>query len=324
MAVRCRWASDQTYCMKLEAASLGHALAGTPSADVAAAKAGKRTYDGEKAQACLDAFGTAGCDNYLAAFASTYGLACKEVFIGGSVPDGDPCISSSECLLGSTCEIIASDLCIGTCTHSTSCVYGPPCPKDQVCDENGGVCVTPVPPGAADEACGTNDTCQTGLYCDIGGACHPIGAEGQSCWAEWGCAAGLTCTPNDGRSIPISEEGICRKIAAKGEPCQAVNQCGGILLSAIHCDMTSQVCVDNTSDGPCFSTDPSDIGRNGCDPFTSYCDGSTSTLTCRPYALAIGDPCNGNNPECGLFAWCQPDPVNVTPALCAAYPVCTP
>jgi hypothetical protein len=123
-----------------------------------------------------------------------------------------------------------------------------------------------------------------------------------------------------------SSAGVCRKIAGKGQPCQAVNQCGGIIWSAIKCDMSSNICVDNTSDGPCFTADTDFRAANGCDPFTSYCDDSTSTLTCKPYTAALGDPCTVNRAECGVAAMCKQDPNDstYTKGFCTSPTICQP
>jgi hypothetical protein len=213
--------------------------------------------------------------------------ACQGTFSSGTTADGYACAADVECLPGSYCYVYTGGSCTGICTRSSTC------------------------------------QCPIGQYCSLFDGCQPQGKEGDYCDWVTGCAAGLTCTPTND---PTTIVAACRKIAGKGEPCEAVNQCGGIIWSTIKCDMTSHVCVDNTSDGACFSVDSDARAANGCDPFTSYCDDSTSTLTCKPYTAALGDPCIVNRAECGVSAWCQPDPNDSTgmKGFCTANSTCTP
>jgi hypothetical protein len=306
--------------MALAAGRMSLARAGDLAADVAAAKAGKTKYDGHQARVCLDALASASCNGFLPTIESV-GPACLGIFSGGNTSNGEPCISQSQCRAGSYCMISSPDLCTGTCAPTTSCAFGPPCPKGQVCDLNQGTCVAAIPAAATGEPCGNQEhACQSGLYCAFSmpfDLCMPLGKEGEGCGEVWGCAAGLICTPSD----PTTKMGVCRRVAAKGEPCQAVNQCGGFEASSITCDMTLRVCVDNTSDGPCFTGPPA---ASGCNPFTSYCD--ASTLMCKPIATIGGSCTVADAGNCGLWTDCQSDPNDSTGTngFCTAYPVCTP
>lgn len=324
MWTRCHLSSDQAYCVAVQSTL-------TPSdrlvREVAAVKAGKAKYNGQKARACLDAFAGISCDELMSGSSGDPSRACQGIFSGGTTADGDSCLDTVECHPGSNCALATTDACAGVCTSGwTGCQEDSQCAQGQVCDglwPNDGECVTPRRPGAtADSSCGTWASCQPGLYCSLWNGCQLQGNEGDSC--DWfsGCTAGLVCTSEAG----TSGSHICRRVAAKGEPCQTDYQCGGLIWSTITCDMTLHVCVDNTSDGPCFSVGSDSRAANGCDPFTSYCDDSTSTLTCRPYTAAIGDPCTVNRFGCGLSAKCQPDPTDATrtKGFCVASTVCTP
>jgi hypothetical protein len=325
MWTRCHVASDQAFCV---AAMRAFRNPDKLAREVAAVKAGKAVYDGNRARGCVDSFAKISCDELWSNSTGGIGSACQGTFSGGATADGDSCLDNVECLPGSYCAFTTSDSCTGVCTSGwTGCQEDSQCAKGKVCDAfwpNDGECVDPAPPGATvGSSCGTYQSCQPGLYCSLWNGCQPQGKEGDYCDWVTGCAAGLTCTPTNDPSTVVA---VCRRIAAKGEPCEAVNQCGGILWSTIKCDMTSHVCVDNTSEGPCLTGDTDFRAANGCDPFTSYCDDSTSTLTCKPYTAAIGDPCTVNRAECGVSAWCQQDLTDSTgtKGFCAAYPVCTP
>jgi hypothetical protein len=85
--------------------------------------------------------------------------------------------------------------------------------------------------------------------------------------------------------------------------------------------MSTNVCVDKPGDGSCFNTSISFLAANGCDPFTSYCDDSTSTATCAQYK-SIGASCT-HLAECGLSATCVSDPDTGTQS-CVAKATCAP
>jgi hypothetical protein len=321
MLVRCRWASDESSCIALTAQTITPPLAGRLPAVVGAAKAGKVTYDGRRARACLDAFANASCHGFEPALESV-NLACQGIFSQGTVAVGEPCTSSLECLSGSQCWITNADYCTGTCKASSSCEFGASCAKGQVCDVGQGVCVDAIPAGAAGEPCGNQDhACQPGLYCAFStDVCEPLGKEGEGCGDVLGCGAGLICTPL--AVDPTLTVGVCRKVAAKGEPCQAVNQCGGFLASSSTCDMSLHVCVDDTSDGPCFAFGPDSNfnipAPSGCDPFTSYCDTASQKCVSR---VATGGACTDSD-QCDLAATCVYSS-STDSETCVALPVCS-
>ena len=318
MFVRCGLASDQSYCVAMQ---LPLGRMDRLTAEVASVEAGKAKYDGNKARACLNAVAGIGCDGFWAGSPGAINTACQGIFSDGTAADGDACHSKVECHQGSRC-LLKADPCTGTCAGITSvgCQDDVDCRSGQVCDASWpaeGTCVDPTPPGAtAGSRCGTYKACAPGFYCSFGDGCQPQGKEGDFCDGWIGsCGAGLVCT-----ATLVSPQ-TCRKYAAKGEPCQAAPQCGALLYSTIKCDMSTNVCVDKPGDGSCFNTSISFLAANGCDPFTSYCDDSTSTATCAQYK-SIGASCT-HLAECGLSATCVSDPDTGTQS-CVAKATCAP
>jgi hypothetical protein len=303
MFVRCGLASDQSYCVTMQF-PLGKM--DRLAAEVASVRAGKATYDGKKARTCLNAVAGFACDEFWAGSPGAIRAACQGTLSGGTVADGDACHSKVECHQGSYCRLKA-DTCTGTCAviapSGSGCQDDADCPSGQVCDAflwpAEGTCVDPTPPGAtAGSRCGTYKACAPGFYCSFGNGCQPQGKEGDLCDGWIGSCGGLVCV-----ATLVSPQ-TCRKYAAKGEPCQAPEQCGAVLYSTIKCDMSTNVCVDKPGDGSCFNTSTSYLAANGCDPFTSYCDASTAT--CAPYK-SIGASC-AQLAECGPSATCVSDP----------------
>jgi hypothetical protein len=318
MFVRCGLASDLSYCATTQV-PLGRMDRLT--AEVSSVKAGKARYDGYKARACLNAVAELGCDEFWSGSTGAINTSCQGTFSDGTVADGEACRSKVECHQGSYCRLKA-DPCIGTCVGVVSggCQDDVDCPSGQVCESfwpAEGKCVDPTPPGAtAGSRCGTYKSCVPGFYCSFSNGCQPQGKEGELCDGWLGsCGAGLVCM---GTSVSPNK---CRKYAAKGEPCQAPDQCGALLYSTIKCDMSTNICVDKPGDGSCFNYSASFLAANGCDPFTSYCDDSTSTATCAPYK-SVGAPC-AHQGQCGLSATCASDPDTGTQS-CVAKTTCAP
>jgi hypothetical protein len=292
LLVRCHVFSETAFCPLY----FGPTRAGfdSLSAGVASVKAGRTNYDPAAARACIDAIVATSCSAL--ANDGPISEACGRVFTG-TLADGARCIGDGECLAGSFCAPPDASGCDGTCTRGgTLCNDDQHCTGGQLCDEDlptatsQGTCVTPVPPGAANQPCGTKHLCATGLYCSNGGTartCLPIGGQGATCAGEIdACADGLFCARTSGGT------GICLPPAAKGAPCEASGQCGA-LLSTMTCDEATGTCVDAPTSGAC-------VGATfACNPLSSYCDLSTATPTCKPY-LATGAACSIFTSNCGL------------------------
>ena len=173
--------------------------------------------------------------------------------------------------------------------------------------------------GVAGGPCGTNNSCEPGLWCSTVSApftCMPLAQAGGPCEPVNGCAAGLICVPGD-NGTPST----CMTDARKGEACQAIYQCGGF-FSTLVCDETAHKCVDAPKSGPC-------AGLGVCDFTTSYCDGTQATPTCTPIK-ALGAACNttGAGAECGTLSnmKCQATVSGGTTGTCVSTiaVVCTP
>lgn len=301
--VRCSDASDSASCAAFqELTNIRVGAFNSPNAIVAAVKAGKIAYDGAAARTCLDKwFGAGSCvfDSF-----SSMPVDCERAF-SGKVADGGRCIADVECRATSFCAspvvIGFGRPCDGICTPGgTLCNDDTDCGNGQVCglsissmgtSTSQGTCVTPVPAGRENQACGTNLRCQSGLYCLQSGPssiCTTLPQAGQPCPHGF-CAEGLICTyGNDYLST------TCLAPAAKGEPCQARLQCGGMYSSLI-CDDTVHLCVDRPTSGSC------PFGFAGCNIFSSYCDTTHATPTCLPY----GATCNTASEGCALGMTCE-------------------
>jgi hypothetical protein len=279
-SVRCGFVSDMTICQATYGPGIfGRQLFNDLGAAIATAKAGKAQYDAAAARACVDAVRTDNCA------AQVDPAACDHVF-AGTIPDGDRCIADEGCLPGSFCAApTSSDTpCDGTCTAGgTLCNDDGDCAAGSACDRRmGGAtsfgrCVTAVPAGAAGAPCGTNSSCQPGLYCTAENVCAtplPLGDACNGVVPGGPCAEGLRCTGT-----------MCAAVAKKGEACDATVVCGGGLTS-LGCDPTSNVCVDLPASGPCIGT-----GIFSCDPLHAFCDPSGAIPTCTPFA-SIGQSCD--------------------------------
>jgi hypothetical protein len=319
LLVRCHFMYDDALCRAFYDHINSSPTFESLASGLAAAHAGKTDFDGTAARACVEQIRNADCGQPL----PDPRVACAKAF-RGKLADGDRCIADIECPHGSFCPAAGSTtipMCNGVCTplpHGT-CSDDSQCPSGQVCDST---CVIPVPPGALDEPCGTHQTCQRGLHCELDQTaqtapfvCKGPGHVGDSCSGVAGaCDEGLICVPSDDRATVT-----CMKPAGPGEACQAFQQCGGTLLSSIVCDPTTHTCVGVPSSGPCIA------GRvDGCNPIDSYCDLTQTPPVCLP-VVAVGSPCRSGTLACGLFtdASCLSDNVAtptctvVTSTLCA-------
>jgi hypothetical protein len=149
---------------------------------------GNAKYDGEKAQGCIDAVGTAGCDIDGALESD----ACRAAF-DGLIELGNGCNSNIECKGDAFCK--ANAACPGTCTAG----------------------------GGAGDACQRDNECKTGFYCsDTDKKCTKPAAAGDVCGGSTApsCDDGLFCLGED----DSGKSGNCRSFeevftAQVGEPC---------------------------------------------------------------------------------------------------------
>ena len=143
----------------------------------ASVAAGRITYDGDAAGACLDAIGSLSCSQYTATSNSalpTSVTACMQLTTP-RVASGGACTQGYEC---------TTNNCVG------ATVMPGGMNQDGMCED--------LP--AAGQPCDFN--CQTGLYCGVpqGGSsevCIAQHADGASCQADDECTSG-TCTGASG------------------------------------------------------------------------------------------------------------------------------
>ena len=192
---------------------------------------GKVQYHQDKAQACLDAMATQGCD----LFTTRTVDECLETITGTVAEDGD-CTLDFECQGELFCKADAS--CPGTCTalqvEGTSCTDSDECVDGLVCDDNLERCATPAQLGAACD--GDAPSCTMGLSC-WGDEEGPDGRKcianddlftaspGAACDMQAGelCAVDSYCALDIDMTDPRSPKlvGTCESMAASGAACQA-------------------------------------------------------------------------------------------------------
>ncbi len=267
-------ASINAYCNKFVDCGLVDDLATCHTLDlsipaastiVAAVRAGKIIYRGDKARECLDAIsGT--CERL--AFHGIAPLACSQIF-EGTVPANGTCAFEQECI-SNECAVQG---CQGTCIGNEpplgrprvneSCANGATC-LDSFCDPvtttctayraNGSACT-----GAqecANNAC-NNLVCgsvpKTGEACDpsaspacrdVGDTCNatsktcvPFGLTGDACSTDVDCAPLYTC----------GVDSTCHLRSRLGDPCDGQNIASCIDRS--WCDPTTQQCTALKADG---------------------------------------------------------------------------
>jgi hypothetical protein len=326
VGVRCHLFSDEPFCKTWfeQVASTGGI---SPfAANVAAVKAGRSRYDDAAAAACVKAISQSPCGGLTTGLEGA-GSICQKLFVG-TIADGQSCAVDAECLAGSFCAVLTDSnatACAGTCTRGgTLCNDDSQCTGGKLCDRIApnstahGTCVTPIPPGAVNQPCGTLDRCQAGLMCslDASGApvCKAYAKAGEAC-QPLGCVDGLLCASTIDRT-----SGTCVTPAAKGDPCELPGQCGGELTS-IFCDLTQHRCVDALTSGPCSA------GRaavSECNFLTSFCDSSAANPVCTPI-VAIGAPCHAGSIECGFTgATCMASAPGASTGTCMIETSCNP
>lgn len=172
---------------------------------IAGVNAGLITYDGGKAQECLDALSGASCDPS-AMDERVLPQACTDA-IKGTVADGGACKNSDECKSGS-CELT-------TCTMAC-------CP---------GTC-NPTPPAkvAIGQSCSAAP-CVDGAFCNSSTVCAALLAAGQSCTSDDECTYGTVCAGATGAET-------CTAPPKAGDPCLTHNGGHSCISTGLQCDAT--------------------------------------------------------------------------------------
>ncbi len=283
LRVRCGELSSAASCDGFFAVSTDTVL-------LAEIDAGKVSYDGEKAQECIDAIKAASCDG-TAQDARETPSACLD-FIAGAGKAGAACFTSEEC---------ESKMCAQpTCT-------------DACC---AGTCTAVVTPGTAGDPCATK-ACDSGLTCDNTKHCVALFEAGAPCTLFTDCAYGLGCLGDPGICGPMPHLGdacpegqcaelgsycddthTCSPIGLLGDPCITSSDCSRYY----RCDTQSLACEELPRTGEMCTGLCSD---------GSYCN--TATLVCTAL-LANGADCSVDS-ACGSF-YCDPS------GICGDQPIC--
>jgi hypothetical protein len=250
LRVRCGVAPDVEACVDANHSSAFDLL--QARADLAA---GKTTYDGAAAGACLAAISKESCQS------SEQSGAAEEICRGafrGTIAEGVTCVNDFQCTSG---------YCATSCDPRDYCCTGTCGPKRQIVAVDG-KCGTPA------MRCGADAYCQH-ISADEA-RCFPRQADGQRCQEDRVCRQGSSCR----RTSVSSPDGTCAKMAVEGEACDVL-PCDG---DDIACDPVRLVCTKRVAPGqPC---DPGDLAGQ-CVSY-ARCDQATSSCV----ALArLGQPC---------------------------------
>ena len=257
----------------------------------AAVDSGNATYDGTKAQACIDSIANQSCS---AGVAQT--PECEAVVIG-SVEEGGDCTTSEECSGDAYC---AHDFtCPGTCTAEgaagASCEFDEQCADELICSEAGS-CVKPA--GLGEDCQGDSaPDCGFGLFC-LGedeegnpGTCRDVdeafsAQEGASCGFDTTlCASGLSCVVD---SVDMTGAVfVCAAKVASGATCKVgiPEQCptGEYCDADVNMGQFEGTCMALAGNGEACTV--SAFSEGACGP-NLRCDGGT----CRPLQQ-LGESC---------------------------------
>lgn len=313
--IRCGAAATGADCQKLQIPtriSLINARLDCLGPSVRAGlTAGRTTYDGAMAAACLARVVNSTC-------APNFGFeppcAGLDVFRGTVAQDGG-CYVNSDCSSGLWCGSSAL-VCPGNCqpqvalggftTGIQSCQPGSLF-RPQA--DGGGSCQAPV---AAGGSCTLPPGVYYGVYCggatscqaagDGGSSCQPLRAAGQSClFGAASCAMDSECIPADAGSKCVAFAAISQPCGAAG--CQtglACRQgtCGSLVPEGGSCSRDAGVC----DAGPLCPPNPLPADVD-CAAGT-LC--SAATQTCQRYgAVDAGCSNAGFASECGVGLFCN-------------------
>ncbi|WP_242337477.1 MULTISPECIES: dickkopf-related protein [Anaeromyxobacter] len=284
-AYAARWAA----CERASAAEAAAVFA--PAArcadPVQAVAAGRATYDGARAGACLSFLETASCDVLEAFMNGTYPQADCGAAVAGKLADGQACFSDESCASG-VC-LWSPDACPSTCwtpiPSGSPCESGLPCAAGTSCNI---LLATPVctPLAGVDGPCLNDIWCGPGLFCQwnsyYDSKCRPRATSG-SCTRDEECAIGYRC----------SSASTCVAWRGPGESCtQGENACGpGLYCSA------GGTCVD----GPKPSELCSNVNGEGRPCIGGWCSWSGVAYVCTAWR-APGETCS-------LQSQCRPTDV---------------
>lgn len=260
------------------------------------------SYDGEKAQSCLDTLSGLSCDPSVEE--NRVAIPDCDEAIKGTVADGGACKNSNECVSGS-CAVTTCTMacCPGTCNPSppalapigqscstTNCVDGAYCNASAVCaalldpgatctGDNecgyGTVCAGATtltcisPPQKAGDACisrsGSPDCVIDGLYCNSSNKCANYLDSGATCGATDPCMFDLACNSTCG-ALPAIGDNCPQFQCAAGAYCQ-VDTTTGMATTCAALKADGATCAQSSECDSAF-----------CDSNTSKCAAPTSCI----------------------------------------------
>ena len=231
----------------------------------AAFAAGRATFDGEKARACVDALVASACDQETSG-TRTSPLACLQV-ARGTAHGGEPCAVDAECVSQFCNQAFSS--CDNACCLA--------------------ICGGDIPPDPGEGKPCLSDTCGDGLYCagSAPGTCRRLVAAGAPCSPAEECDYGYRCDVENGSRF------VCLPVPRLGEPCTGICRELGTM-----CDPTTNVCVPLSKPGdPCdqFANPLACGGFNQCDA-TGHCAPSA------PVGVPCTSVCASPNQYCSIPA----------------------
>jgi hypothetical protein len=223
----------------------------------------------------------------------------------GAVPNG-----LGQC----TPRLVAGNPMCGTNSAIDALLPQGACKSGLICDHATQTCRKP---GATDEACFDDSSCQPDLVC-IKGKCATAIGEGGTCSDDQQCAAGLHCVIADNKQQ-------CRGLGQAGESCRVVaTDQQSVIWQENLCDLAKGLRCDSET-GTCGLARLVKQGGD-CTPLNTcaggYCSGklsqeATSIGTCVAYH-ADGTPCE-STAQCGPPAECLEKVCRLRPVFgCAA------
>jgi hypothetical protein len=277
-------------CKTQQTAQFNEAALPTLKADV---EAGKASYDGSKASACLAQIRGLGCSLQTTRILDL--APCKGLLVGKTAEGGD-CTSDAQCTQGLFCKV--SGACPGKCS----------------------------PRGAEGSGCAGNDDCQGGLTCDgIQGSktcSKPVASGGPCGSATPGCVAGTLCvgasSGSTGSCKPFPEIFSAASGAAcditKTQLCQGGQSCQIDKLDATGASFS---CTAKVASGAACKVAIPDVCPTG-----EFCDGVDLNAkppvvdgTCKKLPAA-GQPCGKpfQGSGCGQGLFCSTEGTCKAPA----------
>jgi hypothetical protein len=247
--VRCGLFANQTSCISYGAIYVD------PSFSMLV-DSGKVTFDGNAAQACLDALSTVPCDQTQMA-ARVTPSACNDI-VTGTVAMSGTCEQNAEC---------QSDACVLPDCGSACCT---------------GSCGAAQAPAGSGEPCVTR-ACDVGLACsETSQTCVPLGGSGAGCMLTEDCSYGLGCVGGECATLPAigdpcpdgecadlgavcNAQATCVMVGLPGAPCATAEDCSPFAAcngtTCVALPTVGQPCATACSDGSyCTGNDGSGSG----------------------------------------------------------------